>query len=1344
MEWVGQAAGWLREILAQPWLDAWQSTIAQTPDWALFAAAPTVLLLFVLMLRLTWPRSQRPPRAKSETLAPPTPAPMQSRQEPAPLRVEPKSAATPQAPARTPAPKSVVANAAATPAPASTATSDDNEDRVVRVFISSTFIDMEGERKVLVKETFPALRAKFRARGVEFLAVDLRWGVTEDDVRTGKTLPICLREVDRCEPYFLGLLGERYGSLLTPDKLTPERIADFPVLGDGLGRSLTEIEIMQGALRKPKTANRALFFQRDPAWLGTLSTEERGKYETSSDEDRAKLAELKARIRASGAQIINYASPAGIGAAVEAALSEQIDAQFPDADAPTPFDLTMRLHRAYARERRGLHVGAAHYRAALDKWMANRDAPPLLITGESGAGKSTLVAHWLHDWRLAHPTDIVFEHYLGASPDSADPLLVIRRLWEQLNRDTGETVELPAGDVELMDFSSGLAQRLAQANAFAERKGARILIALDGFDKLSGAQDLRWLPNVPRVQLAASSLDGEAKSAALARGWTALEVKPLDAAERREFIQRTLEGWGRKLEPEHTTAILAHPQAGNPLFLRTVLDELRVSASSDSLKDRLKDYLEARDISDLFDRVLARLEDDCEPGLVAKALPVMWASRAGLEETEIIAITDTKPLFWATLRNGLGDGLRDSAGRLAFSHNYLSQAVAARYLNSDETRRAAHLAIADRFEAREADQRQAEELPYQLRAAKAWDRLEALLVDLDRFLLLQARGDRELWSYWRPLKQEEGRDPEALLCAAFERHAGDAAGWTKDDVDLASWICIFLDFAGAYGASRARLQQKLPAASERLFGPGHPKVATGLINLANLLKATNRHAEAEPLYRRALAIDEHSFGLDHPKVATGLINLANLLTATNRHVEAEPLVRRALAIDEQSFGVGHREVATDLNNLATLLVVTNRHAEAEPHVRRALAIYEQSFGPDHPKVAIGLSNLADLLTATNRHAEAEPLYRRALAIDEQSFGPGHPQVATDLNNLAALFAAINRHAEAEPLVRHALAIYERSFGPSHPNVARGLMNLANLLKATNRHAEAEPLYRRALAIDEQSFGLDHPKVATELNNLALLLTATNRRAEAEPLFRRALAIMEESFGPDHPEVALRLNNLAELLRATNRHAEAGPLVRRALAIYEQSFGPDHPNVARCLNNLAGLLVTIKLSAEAEPLFRRALAIMEESFGRDHPEVALGLNNLADLLGATNRHAEAEPLVRRALAIYQKSFGPDHPDVAIGLNNLASLCYATNRHAEAEPLFRRALAIMEESFGPEHPNVATSLNNLAKSLKVVDRAAEAEPLYRRALFIYEASFGPDHPFTKTAAGNLAACITELKR
>ena len=60
--------------------------------------------------------------------------------------------------------------------------------------------------------------------------------------------------------------------------------------------------------------------------------------------------------------------------------------------------------------------------------------------------------------------------------------------------------------------------------------------------------------------------------------------------------------------------------------------------------------------------------------------------------------------------------------------------------------------------------------------------------------------------------------------------------------------------------------------------------------LGILLHSKALHAEAEPLYRRALKIDEASYGPDHPTVARDLNILAGLLEETNRLAEAEPLI----------------------------------------------------------------------------------------------------------------------------------------------------------------------------------------------------------------------------------------------------------------------------------------------------------------------------------------------------------------------------------------------------------------------------------------------------------------------
>jgi hypothetical protein len=71
--------------------------------------------------------------------------------------------------------------------------------------------------------------------------------------------------------------------------------------------------------------------------------------------------------------------------------------------------------------------------------------------------------------------------------------------------------------------------------------------------------------------------------------------------------------------------------------------------------------------------------------------------------------------------------------------------------------------------------------------------------------------------------------------------------------------------------------------------------------------------------RRALDIDEASYGPDHPNVAILLNNLAKLLQATNRLAEAEPLMRRALQILESGLPPDHPTLLTMRQNLEALL-----------------------------------------------------------------------------------------------------------------------------------------------------------------------------------------------------------------------------------------------------------------------------------------------------------------------------------------------------------------------------------------------------------------------------------------
>jgi hypothetical protein len=70
------------------------------------------------------------------------------------------------------------------------------------------------------------------------------------------------------------------------------------------------------------------------------------------------------------------------------------------------------------------------------------------------------------------------------------------------------------------------------------------------------------------------------------------------------------------------------------------------------------------------------------------------------------------------------------------------------------------------------------------------------------------------------------------------------------------------------------------------------------------------------LYLKALEINEQTLGRDHPTTAGVYSNLALILDVQGKHAEAEPLHRKALLIRDRVVGPDQAETASSLNNLA--------------------------------------------------------------------------------------------------------------------------------------------------------------------------------------------------------------------------------------------------------------------------------------------------------------------------------------------------------------------------------------------------------------------------------------------
>jgi len=72
------------------------------------------------------------------------------------------------------------------------------QSRTFRVFVSSTFRDLEKERNYLREHVYPDLRALCAEHGARFQAIDLRWGVSREASLDQQAMNVCLEEIDRC------------------------------------------------------------------------------------------------------------------------------------------------------------------------------------------------------------------------------------------------------------------------------------------------------------------------------------------------------------------------------------------------------------------------------------------------------------------------------------------------------------------------------------------------------------------------------------------------------------------------------------------------------------------------------------------------------------------------------------------------------------------------------------------------------------------------------------------------------------------------------------------------------------------------------------------------------------------------------------------------------------------------------------------------------------------------------------------------------------------------------------------------------------------------------------------
>lgn len=857
--------------------------------------------------------------------------------------------------------------------------------RTVRIFISSTFKDFVLERQLLATQVFPELRRRARERLVEIVEVDLRWGITVDQAERGEVLPICLAEIQRSRPFFVGLLGDRYGWTPGRQHYASALLQVHPWLAEHAGGcSITELEILHGVLKNPAMAGRALFFFRRPSYGADRGPD----FSSEKEDERDKLADLKKRIRCSGFPVFeDYQDPAALAPLIREALWTRIVELFPEDAVPDRDARESLRHEAQRRSRLQGYGGRDRVERCLDSELV---AASVCLVGASGAGKSAVVAGWIDRQRLVSSEDLHFA-FVGCSPESSRASGLVRRFWRWLSGRTGASDgggAIPDGPPLYQAFALFLG---------ALEPGRRLVWVVDAINQLEGdsTSDLDWLPDpMPSwLRVLVSCLDGRQSEALQNRKFRRVDLPSLEMSERRDLALRHLSVHGRSIREGTLDRLVEDSRMGNPFHLVTVLRELRRVADNDSLPAAIEGVLvgDPQRPEEVLKGLLRRWDDEVQGilkrGLCREVLTLMEASGTGLSELEIREILGISPLDWSYVLGLLEDHLVERSGLLAPGHDLFRAAIRELWMQDRESRRELHGRLAVYFRGDLTSARSLELLLGQLEAIGDWEGVITRLSDIPWVArAVRARGRSDIAGFLD--RCPATLQPQARLVEAVRSFSGPGADGLRDALDAAGLL------SEVHALDPARLAYRSLVTSARRLGD-------------SALLAACLHALGESEYRRAghdgyraaefaleeaLELRRGLAGFSQEEVALTELALGRVMLSWLRFPEAENLLAGAEIALESTAGAADSRVleAVMLRGIVAYwrhLRGIGRWDSAEPFL---------------------LEGVGDLLLIAERH------WMRALDKVERGLGKSHAEARRLLHYLQEAPYSVGRFAQALP------------------------------------------------------------------------------------------------------------------------------------------------------------------------------------------------------------------------------------------------------------------------------------------------------------------------------------------
>lgn len=510
------------------------------------------------------------------------------------------------------------------------------EGRQISMFVSSTFQDLTAERDYLVKKVFPSLRQMAAARNVVFVPIDLRWGITEEESHTGKVIEVCLDEIDRCRPFFVGIIADRYGWQPNNREFreNPLLLEKHPWLETEIGqdKSVTEIEMDYAALKK-NNKNAVFFFK-----------------ESDKKCEDVRVARLKAKIRSLyPEQTYSFSTAEQLGGLLEQVFMTELDKRYEPRSLTSHERMKLvqqtfheSLIQGYVPSENGEGDFSVlnSYANQMEKYHRFLDHQLCVVSDETNIGGcSAVVANWAKNYQ--GKSNIVL-YSVEASLQGNSLNVMIQYLIDEVSDLYAEKV--PS---EMQSFP--LYRQFHQL-LYNVRERQPLVVIIDGLNHLDYSdKSLQWLPqpngNVVMVYTTdRNDITFKLMERSDSPVWT---LWPVDYEMRADIVRNYLAVYGKRLTDKQVFSIARWAPSYDMHMLRMLLDELVGFGSHERLGAFLEHYLDHHQKSDFLYSVITRYRHDFMRPTVDTVLSVLYQSYGGLSEEEITGITGINTYKWS-------------------------------------------------------------------------------------------------------------------------------------------------------------------------------------------------------------------------------------------------------------------------------------------------------------------------------------------------------------------------------------------------------------------------------------------------------------------------------------------------------------------------------------------------------------------------------------------------------------------------------------------------------------------------------------------------------------------------